>query len=36
MEAEYAKAKHKRDAPKQTDRIRALIAADRAVPNEGV
>ncbi|MXN45944.1 hypothetical protein GR138_12140 [Shinella kummerowiae] len=32
LEAEYAKAKQKRDAGKQVDRIRAMLAADKAPP----
>jgi len=32
MEAEYAKAKARRDAGSQVDRIKALLAADKAPP----
>ena len=35
LESEYAKAKQRRDAPKQVDRIRALIAKDHAGQLEG-
>lgn len=32
LEGEYALRKQKRDAPKQADRIKAMLAADRTPP----